>query len=87
MGVLGNNSQTELSQAIGDNSVTNAQAGNIGKSGYSTGSKSKGNAREIAPDQDKVIKQPARKTPTGKHPSGSANSTPTLANDPNSKNY
>lgn len=85
MGVLGNNSQTELSQAIGDNSVTNAQAGNIGKSGYASGSKSKGNAREIAPDQDKVIKQPARKAPTGKHPSGSANSTPTLANDPNSK--
>lgn len=85
MGVLGNNSQTELSQAIGDNSVTNAQAGNIGKSGYATGSKSKGNAREIAPDQDKVIKQPARKAPTGKHPSGSSNSTPTLANDPNSK--
>ena len=85
MGVLGNNSQTELSQAIGDNSVTNAQAGNIGKSGYATGSKSKGNAREIAPDQDKVIKQPARKAPTGKHQSGSANSTPTLANDPNSK--
>ena len=85
MGVLGNNSQTELSQAIGDNSVTNAQAGNIGKSGYSSGSKSKGNAREIAPDQDKVIKQPARKAPTGKHPSGSANSTPTLANDPNNR--
>lgn len=85
MGVLGNNSQTELSQSIGDNSVTNAQAGNIGKSGYATGSKSKGNAREIAPDQDKVIKQPARKAPTGKHPSGSSNSTPTLANDPNSK--
>ena len=97
MGVLGNNSQTELSQAIGDNSVTNAQAGNIGKSGYASGSKSKGNAREIAPDQDKVIKQPARKrtgqggrplgstTQRGKHPSGSANSTPTLANDPNSK--
>lgn len=85
MGVLGNNSQTELSQVIGDNSVTNAQAGNIGKSGYSSGSKSKGNAREIAPDQDKVIKQPARKAPTGKHPSGSSNSTPTLANDPNNR--
>jgi len=88
MGVLGNNSQTELSQIIGDNSVTNAQAGNIGKSGYAVGSKSKGNCREIAPDQDKVIKQPARKggpdrsRTVGKHPSGSANSTPTLANDP-----
>jgi len=84
MGVLGNNSQTELSQIIGDNSVTNAQAGSIAKSGYSTGKKSKGNAKEITPDQDKVIKQPARKGTTAKHPSGSANSTPTTANDPNS---
>ena len=88
MGVLGNNSQTELSQIIGDNSVTNAQAGNIGKSGYAVGSKSKGNAKEVAPDQDKVIKQPARKggpdrsRTVGRHPSGSANSTPTLANNP-----
>jgi hypothetical protein len=84
MGVLGNNSQTELSQIIGDNSVTNAQAGSIAKSGYSTGKKSKGNAKEITPDQDKVIKQPARKGTTAKHPSGSANSTPTTTNDPNS---
>ena len=86
MGVLGNNSQTELSQIIGDNSVTNAQAGSIAKSGYSSGSKSKGNAKEVTPDQDKVIKQPRRRGSTSfqaKHPSGSANSTPTLANDPN----
>lgn len=83
MGVLGNNSQTELSQIIGDGSVTNAQAGSIAKSGYSVGTKSKGNAKEIAPDQDKVIKQPARKGSTSKHPSGSANSTPTTANNPN----
>jgi len=85
MGVLGNNSQTELSQIIGDNSVTNAQAGSIAKSGYSSGSKSKGNAREITPDQDKVIKQPRRRGSTSfqaKHPSGSANSTPTSANNP-----
>ena len=83
MGVLGNNSQTELSQIIGDGSVTNAQAGSIAKSGYSVGTKSKGNAKEITPDQDKVIKQPARKGSTAKHPSGSANSTPTTANNPN----
>ena len=85
MGVLGNNSQTELSQIIGDNSVTNAQAGSIAKSGYASGSKSKGNAKEITPDQDKVIKQPRRRGSTSfqaKHPSGSANSTPTSANDP-----
>ena len=85
MGVLGNNSQTELSQIIGDNSVTNAQAGSIAKSGYASGSKSKGNAKEITPDQDKVIKQPRRRGSTSfqaKHPSGSANSTPTSANNP-----
>ena len=89
MGVLGNNSQTELSQIIGDNSVTNAQAGSIAKSGYASGSKSKGNAKEITPDQDKVIKQPRRRGSTSfqaKHPSGSANSTPTSANNPNADN-
>ena len=46
---------------MGDNSVTNAQPGNIAKSGYATGAKSKGAANEIPPDHDKVIKQPARK--------------------------
>ena len=89
MGVLGNNSQTELSQIIGDNSVTNAQAGSIAKSGYASGAKSKGNAKEITPDQDKVIKQPRRRGSTSfqaKHPSGSANSTPTSANNPNADN-
>ena len=60
MGVLGNNSQTILSQTIGDNSVTNAQAGSIAKSGYATGARSKGNATEVVPDQDKVVKQPAK---------------------------
>ena len=60
MGVLGNNSQTTLSQTIGDNSVTNAQAGSIAKSGYATGARSKGNATEVVPDQDKVVKQPAK---------------------------
>ena len=60
MGVLGNNSQTALSQTIGDSSVTNAQAGSIAKSGYATGATGKGNAQEITPDQDKVVKQPAR---------------------------
>ena len=60
MGVLGNNSQTTLSQTIGDNSVTNAQAGSIAKSGYATGARSKGSATEVTPDQDKVVKQPAK---------------------------
>ena len=65
MGVLGNNSQTMLGQKIGDNSVTNAQPGNIAKSGYATGAKSKGSANEIPPDHDKVIKQPARRRGQG----------------------
>ena len=66
MGVLGNNSQTMLGQKIGDNSVTNAQPGNIAKSGYATGAKSKGSANEIPPDHDKVIKQPARRGQGGR---------------------
>ena len=66
MGVLGNNSQTMLGQKIGDNSVTNAQPGNIAKSGYATGAKSKGAANEIPPDHDKVIKQPARRGQGGR---------------------
>ena len=55
MGVLGNNSQTELSQIIGDNSVTNAQAGSIAKSGYASGSKSKGNAKEITSTKTRLL--------------------------------
>ena len=66
MGILGNNSQTVLGQKIGDNTVTNAQAGSIAKSGYATGAKSKGSANEIPPDHDKVIKQPARKGQGGR---------------------
>jgi len=65
MGVLGNNSQTMLGQKIGDNSVTNAQAGSIAKSGYATGAVSKGTSKEIPPDHDKVIKQPARRRGQG----------------------
>ena len=66
MGILGNNSQTQLSQTIGDNSVTNAQAGSIAKSGYATGARTKGAAAEAVPDQDKVIKQPARRGQGGR---------------------
>ena len=62
MGVLGNNSQTTLSQKTGDNKVTNSSPGNLAESGYSTGSvEKKGTEREVPPDYDKVIKQPARK--------------------------
>jgi len=62
MGVLGNNSQTALSQKTGDNKVTNSSPGNLAESGYATGAVAKkGTEREVPPDYDKVIKQPARK--------------------------
>ena len=62
MGILGNNSQTTLSQKTGDNKVTNSSPGNLAESGYSTGAvEKKGTEREVPPDYDKVIKQPARK--------------------------
>lgn len=63
MGILGNNSQTALSQqnsTVAD-TVTDTQPGSIAKSGYSTGTKEKsGSSLEVPPDSDKVIKQPAR---------------------------
>ena len=63
MGILGNNSQTLLSQknsTVAD-TVTDTQPGSIAKSGYATGSKEKsGSSLEVPPDYDKVIKQPAR---------------------------
>ena len=37
MGVLGNNSQSILSQKMGDNRVTNTQPGSLASSGYSSG--------------------------------------------------
>ena len=62
MGILGNNSQTTLSLKTGDNKVTNASPGNLAESGYATGKvPKKGTEREVPPDYDKVIKQPARK--------------------------
>lgn len=36
MGILGNNTQTQLSTIIGDNSVTNTQPGSLAKSGHAT---------------------------------------------------
>jgi hypothetical protein len=62
MGILGNNSQTVLNQKIGTNRVTNSQPGTLSQSGYSDGAvPKKGSAREVPPDYDKVVKQPARK--------------------------
>ena len=65
MGVLGNNSQTQLQQTT-KTGVTNATPGSVAFSSYSTGAKSKGAAAEVVPDQDKVIKQPARRGQGGR---------------------
>ncbi len=59
MGVLGNNSQTELSQKIGTSRVTNTTPGTLGTSGHADGAvEKKGSAREVPPDEDKGIEKP-----------------------------
>jgi len=62
MGVLGNNSQTALNQKIGTSRVTNTTPGTLGTSGYADGAvEKKGSAREVPPDNDKGVEQPAKK--------------------------
>ena len=62
MGVLGNNSQTALNQKIGTSRVTNTTPGTLGTSGYADGAvPKKGSAREVPPDNDKGVEQPAKK--------------------------
>ena len=65
MGVLGNNSQTVLAQknsTVAD-TVTDTQPGILAKSGYSEGSNPKsGTAREVPPDDDLSLEQPAEGT-------------------------
>ena len=59
MGVLGNNSQTELSQKTGTSRVTNTTPGTLGTSGHADGAvPKKGSAREVPPDEDKGIVKP-----------------------------
>ena len=55
MGVLGNNSQTTLSQTIGDNSVTNAQAGSIAKINFREGDSVK--VGDVLVQQDDSVEQ------------------------------
>ena len=63
MGVLGNNSQTQLSQRIGDNRVTNSTPGTLATSGHADGAIPKqGSTRSIPSDEGRSIKQPARRT-------------------------
>ena len=62
MGVLGNNSQTELSQknSTVDDTVSDTQPGSIAKSGYADGTVEKeGSARETPPDGDLGTQQPS----------------------------
>ena len=65
MGVLGNNSQTVLAQknsTVAD-TVTDTQPGILAKSGYSEGSSPKsGTAREVPPDDDLSLEEPAEGT-------------------------
>ena len=59
MGVLGNNSQTQLATKIGDNRVSNTQPGSVATSGYATGNKDyKGTSAPTPPDNDKVVNKP-----------------------------
>ena len=59
MGVLGNNSQTQLATTIGDNRVSNTQPGSVATSGYATGKKDyEGTTAPTPPDTDKVVNKP-----------------------------
>ena len=84
MGVLGNNSQTALNQKIGTSRVTNTTPGTLGTSGYADGAvEKKGSAREVPPDNDKGVEQPAKK-PTP--PPTANNLDADSANDRNNQN-
>jgi len=62
MGVMGNNSQTDLATEIGTNRVSNTQPGTLATSGYSQGSKDyKGKSKPKTPDSDKVTDKPKSK--------------------------
>tara|TARA_B100000287_G_C20644608_1_gene784661 strand:- start:229 stop:2109 length:1881 start_codon:yes stop_codon:yes gene_type:complete len=59
MGVLGNNSQTQLATKIGDNRVSNTQPGSVATSGYAEGNVDyKGTTSPTPPDNDKVVNKP-----------------------------
>ena len=70
MGVLGNNSQTVLKQKT-DAGVTNSSPGTMAFSGHSDGAvPKKVNAKEVSPDHDRGVKQPARKPEDSSKESG-----------------
>ena len=62
MGVMGNNSQTELATKIGDNRVSNTQPGTLATSGFAEGKVDyKGTSKPEVPDGDKVVEKPKSK--------------------------
>jgi len=62
MGVMGNNSQTELATKIGDNRVSNTQPGTLATSGFAEGNVDyKGTSKPQVPDGDKVVDKPKPK--------------------------
>ncbi len=73
MGVLGNNSQTILAQknsTVAD-TVTDTQPGILAKSGYSEGTNPKsGTAREVPPDDDLSLEEPAEGTVSNENADG-----------------
>ena len=59
MGVMGNNSQTDLATEIGTNRVSNTQPGTLATSGFAEGSKPyEGKSGPTPPDSDKVVNKP-----------------------------
>ena len=71
MGVLGNNSQTKLSQKTGTNRVNNSTPGTLATSGYADGAVAKsGTAREVAPDEDRGTNQPTSPGATNENADG-----------------
>ena len=59
MGVMGNNSQTDLATEIGTNRVSNTQPGTLATSGFAEGSKPfKGKSGPTPPDYDRVVDKP-----------------------------
>ena len=59
MGVMGNNSQTDLATEIGTNRVSNTQPGTLATSGFAEGANPpKGKSGSTPPDSDRVIDKP-----------------------------
>jgi len=62
MGVMGNNSQTELATEIGTDRVSNTQPGTLATSGYAEGAKPpKGKSGSTSPDRDRITDKPKPK--------------------------